>query len=160
MLTALETFKPTFYSNIHVTTPSLYKYSSNAGNQILSDYPNFIELKNYFTTHPISSTQATRLGIALGTWLKSFHVWAAEDAQRPLREVMKKNEPMVQLKFMINFGRLMPTIDRFPAILEESRKIFKNIEQMMREEIGKGEGELIHGDFWSCKYVTFSSSST
>jgi hypothetical protein len=111
------------------------------------DYPNSFELKDYFTTHTISSPQATSLGVALGTWLKRFHFWGAEDAQRPLQEVMKKREPMVQLKFMINFGRLLPTIDLFSAILEESREIFKNIEHLMREEIGKEGGELIHGDF-------------
>lgn len=151
MLTALEALKPAVYSNIHVTTPHLYEYSSKTNNQILSDYPNSLELKDYFTRHAISSAQVTRLGIALGAWLKNFHVWAADASQRSLRETMKKNEMMVQLKFMVNYGRLLPAIDLFPDILEGSRETFKGIEDMMRRGMETGEGELIHGDFWSGK---------
>lgn len=64
---------------------------------------------------------------------------------------MKKNQLMVQLKFFVNYGRLLPTIDLFPAILEESRETFKNVEDLMRREMETGEGDLIHGDFWSGK---------
>jgi hypothetical protein len=134
-----------------VTTPKLYEYSSKTDNQVLSDYPNSLELKDYFTRRSISSTQVTRVGIALGKWLKSFHDWASDDAERPLREAMKKNEMMVHLKFMVNYGRLLPTIDLFPAILEESRETFTSIEDMMKKDMVKGGGELIHGDFWSGK---------
>jgi hypothetical protein len=151
MLTALRSLKPAVYSNIHVTTPHLYQYSSVTDTQILSDYPNSLELKKYFTTHTVPSAQVIRLGVALGAWLKDFHLWAFEDAQRPLRESMKKNQLMVQLKFFVNYGRLLPTIDLFPAILEESRETFKNVEDLMRREMETGEGDLIHGDFWSGK---------
>jgi hypothetical protein len=151
MLTALQSLKPTVYSNIHVTTPHLYQYSTVTDTQIISDYPNSLELKKYFTTHTVPTAQVNRLGVALGTWLKSFHCWASEDAQRPLRETMKKSEQMVQLKFFVNYGRLLPTIDMFPTILEESRETFGNVEDMMRIEMEKGEGDLIHGDFWSGK---------
>jgi len=103
------------------------------------------------TTHAVPSAQVIRLGVALGTWLKNFHSWASEDTQRPLMEAMKKNEQMMQLKLFVNYGRLIPTIDMFPTILEESRQTFKAVEDMMRIEMEKGEGDLIHGDFWSGK---------
>ena len=125
MLTALRSLKPAVYSNIHVTTPHLHEYSSATDTQILSDYPNSLELKKYFTTHTVPFAQVTCLGVALGTWLKSFHLWASEDAQRPLKEIMRKNEQMAKLKFFVNYGRLLPTIDMFPTILEESRETFK-----------------------------------
>jgi hypothetical protein len=151
MLTALPSLKPAVFSNIHVTTPHLYQYSSITDTQILSDYPNSLELKKYFTTHTVPPAQVTRLGVALGTWLKNFHSWASEDAQRPLKETMRKNEQMVQLKLFVNYGRLLPTVDMFPTILEESRETFRNVEDMMRKEMETGEGDLIHGDFWSGK---------
>lgn len=151
MLTALRALKPAVYSNIHVTTPHLYQYSSVTDTQILSDYPKSLELKKYFITHTVPFAQVSRLGVALGTWLKNFHLWASEDAQRLLKETMRKNETMVQLKFFVNYGRLLPTVDMFPTILEESRETFKNIEDMMRKELERGEGDLIHGDFWSGK---------
>ena len=151
MLTALRSLKPAVYSNIHVTTPYLYQYSSETDTQILSDYPNSLELKKYFTTHTVPPTEVTRLGVALGIWLKNFHTWASEDAQLLLKETMKRNEQMVQLKFFVNYGRLLPTIDMFPRILEESRETFKNVEDMMRKEMETEEGHLIHGDFWSGK---------
>ncbi len=152
MLTALESLSPAVYSNIHVTTPRLYDYSSTTDTQILSDYPNSLELKKYFTTHIVPSAQAGRLGVALGTWLKSFHSWASEDAQKPLRETMKQNERLfVQLKFFINYGRLLPTIEMFPGILEGSRGTLKSVEDMMRQEMETGYSDLIHGDFWSGK---------
>jgi hypothetical protein len=151
MLTALRALKPAVYSNIHVTTPHLYQYSSVTDTQILSDYPKSLELKKYFITHTVPFAQVSRLGVALGTWLKNFHLWASEDAQRLLKETMRKNETMVQLKFFVNYGRLLPTVDMFPTILEESRETFKNIEDTMRKELERGEGDLIHGDFWSGK---------
>jgi len=151
MLTALESLDPAVYSNIYVTTPHLYEYSSVTNTQILSDYPNFLELKKYFSTHDVPPSQITRLGIALGKWLKSFHLWASAGAQKPLKETMRKSELMVQLKFFVNYGRLLPTIEMFPKILEESRETFKSIEDMMRKEMETGKGDLIHGDFWSGK---------
>lgn len=151
MLTALRSFEPTVNSGIHVTTPYLYDYNSITNNQILSDYPNSLELKDYLTKWKVSPTQATRIGIAIGSWLKRFHIWASDDAQRPLREEMRKNEQVVKSKIAINYGRLLPTVELFPNILEENREIFKKIEDIMMEEIGKGEGELIHGDFCTAK---------
>lgn len=151
MLTALEALKPVAYSSINVTTPHLYEYSAVTDTQILSDYPNSLELKSYFTTHDVPPAQVTRLGIALGKWLKRFHLWASADAQMPLKETMRKNEQMVQLKFFVNYGRLLPTIEMFPRILEESRETFKDVENMMRTEMQTGKGDLIHGDFWSGK---------
>lgn len=151
MLTALKSLNPAVSANIHVTTPHLYEYCSKTDTQILSDYLNSLELKKYFTTHTIPPAQATRLGVALGKWLKSFHLWASAEAQKPLKDTMKKNDQMVQLKFFVNYGRLLPTIELFPEILEQSRETFKGVEDMMRKEMEAGKGDLIHGDFWSGK---------
>lgn len=151
MLTALRSLDPVGHSNINVTTPHLYEYSPVTDTQILSDYPDSLELKKYFSTHTVPPLQITRLGIALGKWLKSFHQWASADAQKPLKEIMRENGQMVQLKFFINYGRLLPTIEMFPNILEQSREVFKGVEDMMKKEMEEGKGDLIHGDFWSGK---------
>ena len=62
---------------------------------------------------------------------------------------------------MINYGNLVGMIDKYPEILEKSREILESVNGMMRKEFdeqGAGGGMLIHGDFWSGKYVIFSHS--
>jgi hypothetical protein len=149
MLTALGSLQPAIHSNIHVTTPHLYRYSSSTDTQILEDYPLSLEIKDYMTTHTIPSADVARLGIALGSWLKKFHAWGSEQAL--LRETMKKNQGMKQLKFRVNYGRLIPTIELFPTILEECRGVFVEMEERYKKEAAEEDGELIHGDFWSGK---------
>lgn len=154
MLTALKSIQPTIHSNIHVTTPRLYQYSSSVDTQILEDYPSSLELKNYMTKHTIPSADVARLGIALGSWLKKFHDWASEQVE--LGETMKKNQGMKKIKFWVNYGRLAATIKLFPTILERCRDMFREMEEKYKREAEEEDGELIHGDFWSGKYVLFN----
>jgi fructosamine-3-kinase len=65
---------------------------------------------------------------------------------------MKGNVAMRDLKFMINYARLMPTAEKFPSILGSSKEIFEAVAKRTKEELDRGEGALIHGDFWSGKY--------
>ena len=149
MLTALQSLQPAIHSNIHVTTPRLYQYSSSTNTQILEDYPSSLELKDYMTKHAIPGADITRLGIALGSWLKELHAWGSEQAA--LKETMKNNQGMKQIKFWVNYGRLIATIDLFPTILEECRDMFGEMKEKYKKEAEEQDGELIHGDFWSGK---------
>jgi hypothetical protein len=102
------------------------------------------------TTHTVSSDEAIRLGFALGSWLKHFHVWSNAPEQISLRASMK-NSFLAPLKVMVNYGRLEPTIDMFPKLLEECREMFEKMNRKYTEELETGKGQLIHGDFWSGK---------
>ena len=68
---------------------------------------------------------------------------------------MQKNSTALGLKFMVNFGRLVSTVDMFPAILEGSRGMFEQIEAEMKKRIASQDVAklgIVHGDFWSGKY--------
>jgi hypothetical protein len=151
----LDDLPPVESRGIQVTTPHLYEYSPETNNSIIVDYANSLELKKYITTHPLSTTDVTRLGTTLGQWLKSFHAWGNQHASLP--KIMKENVKMAQLKFAINYGRTVNTIPMFPKLLEGSRDMFEQMEAKYRGELANGEGNLIHGDFWSGKYVPSSS---
>ena len=151
MLLALNAFPPAIHANIRVTTPHLYQYTPITNTQILQDYPSSLELMEYMSTHSIPTADVTRLGIAIGSWLKKFHEWGSAPEQALLRETMRKNDGMKKLKSWLNYGRLLPTIKMFPALLEECRDMFTEIEEKYKKEAEVEGGELIHGDFWSGK---------
>ncbi|KAI9743854.1 MAG: hypothetical protein M1818_002588 [Claussenomyces sp. TS43310] len=151
MLGALSSLPASNYKNVHVTTPKLYTYEEKTATLLISDYPCSLELKEYLTVYGATAppSQVLRLGISLGNWLKSFHMWASAPQQEMLREQMKKNSQMQNLKYLLNYGRLEASIDFYPDILEGSRTTFRDIATHFKEELNADEGTLIHGDFWS-----------
>lgn len=58
---------------------------------------------------------------------------------------------MRELKYRINYERLVETVDGFPGILGEFRTAFKGVRDAVREKMDEDEGVLIHGDLWSGK---------
>jgi len=59
------------------------------------------------------------------------------------------------IKYRVNYGRLVETIDRFPGI-ESSREILGLVEKRMYAEMiedGNKYIQILHGDFWTGKYV-------
>lgn len=67
-------------------------------------------------------------------------------------ESMRGNVAMRDLKFMINYERLVQSIDTYPRILEGSRSLFEAVREGVRKDLDDG-AVLIHGDLWSGKYV-------
>jgi hypothetical protein len=151
ILDAASTLPPSCHLDITVQTPYLYHFFPEINTQIYSDLTSSSELKTYVLTHALSRAQCSRLGQSLGLWTKRFHTWAAAPEQEQLRETMKGNSTMRDLKYSINYTDLVATIDNFPAILERSRKVFEGVAKDVKESLDKGEGTLIHGDFWSGK---------
>jgi len=64
---------------------------------------------------------------------------------------MRKSQEMTELKYRLNYANLVTTIDNFPDILEGNRDVFEEVAKDVREKLDRGEGQLIHGDFWSGK---------
>lgn len=153
VLTALSTLPPSTHSNITVMTPSMHLFSPTTNTQIYSDLPSSLDLKSYVLKHASSLThpQCQRLGHALGLWTNSFHSWAQADEQKGLVEAMKGNMAMRDLKFTINYDTLVQTVERFPGILEGSRKVFEKVREQRRKDMESEGMVLIHGDFWSGK---------
>ena len=152
ILTALEKLLPVIHSGVTVQTPYLYNFSSTTNTQIYSDLPSSTELKTYIFTHSLTREHCSRLGHSIGLWAKHFHSWAAAPAQENLRETMKGNEAMKELKYMVNYTTLISRIDGFPGVLERSRKVFEEVVNSVRSSLDKGDRmTLIHGDIWPGK---------
>lgn len=59
---------------------------------------------------------------------------------------------MRDLKFWLNYGPNIATaIEKFPEILGPSKDVFESVRSEVRGMLDRGEGTLIHGDFWSGK---------
>jgi hypothetical protein len=116
--------------------------------------PNSIDLKSYAVKYYPTATSASlkpqclQLGQALGKWLKSFH---ENIMQHP--EVLKavaKTDFTLQVKHMINYTWLFERLKTYPAILEEARDIFEQVEKHAATE---SKSQINHGDFWTGKYA-------
>jgi hypothetical protein len=133
-----------------VEIPRLYHFFPEHNTQIHSDVPSSLDLKAYILAHELNRTQCSRLGQSIGLWIKKFHTWGAAPEQENLRQEMKGNTAMKELKIWLNYGgNVTAAIDRYPETLEPCREVFKEA----LNEVNKEEGTLVHGDFWSGKYV-------
>lgn len=103
-------------------------------------------------------SSARSLGRALGSWLRSFHDWAADEKQAECRDTLAKNGVMKDLKFYVNYAMLIDTIENFPNILGESRDVFERVRDFAAAELKREHCDdvygIIHGDFWTGKYVS------
>ncbi|THW22108.1 hypothetical protein D6D23_06170 [Aureobasidium pullulans] len=150
VLVALLSLSPSTHSNITVQTPTLHIFLPATNTQIYSDLSSSLDLKAYVLKHASSIThsQCLRLGHALGLWTRRFHDWAQAKEQEELVESMRGNVAMRDLKFMINYERLVQSIDTYPRILEGSRSLFEAVREGVRKDLDDG-AVLIHGDLWS-----------
>ena len=130
----------------------------------MEDLPRAVDLKTLLTdpqiTSRLSRPWATSLGVALGHWLGAFHAWSADSAQADLAREMEGNHLMRDLKFNINYENVVGLVDRYPDLLASSRGVFEEVRDQARSELGRKDGPggafgVIHGDFWSGKYVCF-----
>jgi hypothetical protein len=156
-LTALHDLAPVIHEGITTQTPKLYLFSPETHTQVYSDLPSSLDLKNYVLTHShsITKSQCARLGYSLGAWAKAFHNWAQAPEQEKLKEYMRANKDVMELKYTMNYGSiLMDTISKFPEILEGSRSVFEDVAKSVRRELDGDGGVLVHGDFWSGKFVS------
>ena len=152
ILVALHDLPSVTREEVTVETPRLYHYFPETETQIYSDLPASLDLKTYALKHPLTQGQCARFGHAVGLWARRFHAWANAPEQEKLREHMKSNVALLELKYRLNYGfNLIGTIDNFPKLLEGSRQTFEDLGKKVREELNAGDGSLIHGDFWSGK---------
>lgn len=155
MLNAVKTLPPSTSGNTTIKAPFLYHFDYASHTQILEDLLAAQDLKSYMLAHgrEFPESLARSIGRGLGEWLRAFHAWTEEDAQRGLKGKMSAdNRFFEELKFSVNYDNLVGAVQRFPGVLEGSREIFEKVREMARGEIGRSEGSgfgLIHGDFWS-----------
>lgn len=65
---------------------------------------------------------------------------------------------MQKLKNSINYGSLVSRIETYPEIPGDARDIFEQVRKMSEDEMADGKNlQVIHGDFWTGKYVLLPS---
>lgn len=147
---------------ITIKTPHIYHFSHATHTQVQEDLPAAQDLKTFLTTPTIATTIPETLvrfiGNALGEWLLAFHRWTDEheSSRRELKMRMAGNTLMRELKCSVNYDNLVQMVERYPALLERSRRVFEEVRDFAKEECKRvdvdGEGfGVIHGDFWSGK---------
>jgi hypothetical protein len=133
--------------------PKAIKYFPDSNTTILEYFSNSVDLKAYLSEHEFSSQLAYEVGSMLGEWAARFHAWGRAPEQKDLQELLIQISEAALLKSQVNGGRLESTADEFPAILGQSRDLFPKIRKRMKSRETKTDNGIIHGDFWTGKYV-------
>ncbi|KAL4907442.1 hypothetical protein BDW74DRAFT_124355 [Aspergillus multicolor] len=143
---------------ITVKPPKLFHFHPETYTQVMEDLPDSVDLKTFFLSSSfsqgISKEWALSIGRTLGTWLRSFHVWSAAEAQAEFSKQLAQNTVMRHLKFSINYDSLLSMIDAYPDILgdDNTRSIFRSVRDAAAAELTDTHADNtgpIHGDFWS-----------
>lgn len=160
ILRSLDSLLPYFQAGITVRTPQLLHFDAKEDIQIVEDLPNSVDLKTFLlssVSNGISKSSARALGRALGSWLRSFHDWGNSNDRSECKETLSRNQTMKDLKFWVNYTMLLDTVKNFPTILDKNRHIFEKLHDFAAAELTQKEYDdeygIIHGDFWTGKYV-------
>lgn len=154
MISALQqTLPSTSSSNVIVETPKALSFSEPTKIQIYCDFTSSIDLKTYLLTQKVTQSQAAKLGFALGSWTKAFHHWGMAPEQIQLRFDITRNQKMKDVKYYLNYERLRGKANQYPEILRECEDILEDIIRDTRTIFNEDDGCIIHGDFWTGKWV-------
>lgn len=168
MLTALNTFPETSFG---ITTPHLYLFKRQANIMVIADLPNALDVKSILVSPRVNATfnplVASSIGRGLGAWLRAFHEWGSRPSQLQLLDEMGQNKAMRELKYKITYDSFIRVLQKFPDVLGDDGMLLeevkimaaKEFETTTKDKIREGWG-LIHGDFWTGKYVDFAFVST
>lgn len=121
--------------------------------------PGSLDLKSYALKHFSSSMPESEkpkileVGRGLGTWLRSFHDWAASPEQEALRSRVKLNKQMQGIKYTYNYESLLWRLEKLP-FLRDSEGVFQDVIAKAKAELeNEDQLQIIHGDFWTGKSV-------
>lgn len=149
---------PTASIDVVVRTPRYYHYDEQATNQFLEYLPGGISLKDYILKYyknpsaEFVEIEARQVGKALGSWLRSFARWSA--TQSELRATAAENVEAQSFRHMLEFGWLAERVAQYSAILGDAKDIFAEVEKVAAAEIqDEDKLQVVHGDFWTGKYV-------
>ncbi|KAI9376682.1 kinase-like domain-containing protein [Aspergillus egyptiacus] len=140
---------------VTVKTPQLYHFNPETNTQVMEDLAGAVDLKTFLrsprASSHISEGWTRSIGRTVGIWLRSFHFWSADAAQKAVAVQFEKNQDGKKLKFSINYDSLLAMIDTYPDILEGSRPVFEKVRDFAAAELNEAGPTFgpIHGDFWS-----------
>ena len=148
-----------------VITPRLLLADRTANLMVMEDVAGMTDLHSIMKSNNANAQvpvpAAAAIGKTLGAWLRRFHEWGSAPEQSILVEKVAQNRSMRNLKLKITYDIFIGVIEDFPDIMGDLRSILDEIRQMAVGEFAKEPGHdskagwgLIHGDFWTGKYVS------
>lgn len=146
-----------------IRAPRFFHFNPQTNTQVQEYLPDSVNLKMYAISHLSGNPSELKyrlvgIGNNLGTWLRSFHTWAADPAQAKLQGHIKLNKEMQLLKNAINYVSLVSSVERYPDILTDAKDILEKVKKMSEDEMAKEDNlQIIHGDFWTGKCVLLRS---
>ncbi|EMT72748.1 kinase-like domain-containing protein [Fusarium oxysporum II5] len=160
ILSAVSSFgnQPNDTHNFVVRTPKFYHFDQDSSTQALEFLSDGIHLKdyaiqNYGSSMPESfQPQCHELGKALGSWLRIFVAWSAQQVKH--RDLVAQNEFGQAVRHMLNYAWLHERTKEYPGILNDVEDILTQVEQLAAsEKENTDELQIIHGDFWTGNVV-------
>ncbi|KAI1170920.1 kinase-like domain-containing protein [Nemania sp. FL0916] len=164
MLKALDGFSRTISTpsgDTAVQVPRIYFFDPEMRIQILEYFHETIDLTTVLQSPSVNLTlprlSPALMGYALGSWLRLFHNWASEPAQKALIAKVGSNLGMRKLKCLITYGSFIEILERHPELIEGHRDTLRTVKEAMTREFEQVPSEdeeddetrgLIHGDFW------------
>ncbi|OAA70104.1 Protein kinase-like domain protein [Akanthomyces lecanii RCEF 1005] len=174
-LQALNSFpavEPASSDSFAALSPRLYHFNSAANIQVLQDIQGVWDLREVLDAPSadtlVSQTQIADVGRAAGAWLRRFHQWAVEPAQRFLAQEVVRNEGMRGLKCRVTCDSFIGVLENFPDIYEPHATTLGLFRDMAQQEFQRLPGladeddgwGVIHADFWSGNILIPSSILT
>jgi fructosamine-3-kinase len=140
--------------------PQLHLFDPKAHVQVHEDFPDAIGLTSLLTSLTTTNVLVKSIWHDLGSSLQLFHTWASETEQASLRADIRQNEAMRKLRYSATYESFIDVLEKFPDALDGCRKTLEDIRDMAMRELNQGvldeaspDWGLIHGDFWTGKYV-------
>ncbi|OAA56860.1 Protein kinase-like domain protein [Cordyceps fumosorosea ARSEF 2679] len=171
-LNGFPAIEPASGDSFSALSPQLYYFCRTAKIQVLQDIRGVLDLRAILDTpgadSKVSQAQVADVGRAAGAWLRRFHTWTAEPAQRPLAQQVAENDGMRELKARVTCDAFIEVLENFPDIYERHAATLGLVRGMARQEFQRSPGQcdqedgwgVIHGDFWSGNILVPSSILT
>jgi hypothetical protein len=157
---------------LDVLTPQPLLYLPSLEIQIIEDLYPGLDYASLLTSPdsaiPLSIRSA--VGLGLGEWLHALHHWTQEPEQNELRNIMRGNVASRDLKWRTTYATIVDIAGTFSTINEEELEVLREVraraerehEEAMHEQVIEETESygIVHGDFWTGKYVHLPSGSS
>lgn len=138
-------------TSVLVRVPRSLVYFPDDYIHTMEDLSNTMTLRAHLLQKPFKPGFATAYGRAVGSWAAKFHTWGRHPDQEILREVLSEYEEAGDFKYKLSCGRLDAMIEKFPDMLEDRRRLFREVSERISTLVQGGKGGIVHGDFWPGK---------
>jgi hypothetical protein len=154
MIETLSDKDTTKHGRFIVRTPKFLSASELPHTMLMEDLPNSVTIKEYLSKHgdTMLPSVSRDLGVALGTWLKNYHVWLNGEDEKAmyLKQKLGGNGSMVDAREQLYIGSYRDAMKQFPQIEWPKETQLAQIEADIKRVCRAG-GSGIHGDFWTGK---------